>query len=219
MHPSWREFLDSEFEKPYFRELSEFLKSEYADKTVFPSRDKVFSAFSTDFNDIKVVIIGQDPYHGTGQAHGLSFSVNKGVRVPPSLVNIFKEIHDDLGKFMPDHGNLQHWAEQGVLLLNNTLTVEAHKAGSHRGRGWEVFTDAVITHLDETRDDLVFLLWGRDARNKTALITPNKHFILEAAHPSPFSAYNGFFGCRHFSKTNAYLRTHDLSEIDWQLPL
>ncbi|MCL2085441.1 uracil-DNA glycosylase [Candidatus Saccharibacteria bacterium] len=215
INKGWREFLDSEFEKPYFKELSEFLKSEYASKTIYPSRDQVFSAFATDFNDIKVIIIGQDPYHGVGQAHGLSFSVNKGIKTPPSLQNMFKEIEDDLGKPIPDHGNLQHWADQGVLLLNNTLTVEAHKAGSHRNRGWETFTDAVITHLDENRENLVFLLWGRDARNKTAILSPHKHFILEAAHPSPFSAHSGFFGCRHFSKTNAYLRTNGLKEIDW----
>lgn len=215
MHPSWREFLDSEFNKPYFKELSKFLKEEYDSKTIFPKREQVFSAFTTDLNKIKVVIIGQDPYHGVGQAHGLAFSVSKSVKVPPSLQNIFKEIYDDLGKSIPDHGNLNHWAEQGVLLLNNTLTVEAHKAGSHRGRGWEIFTDAVISHLVETRSSLVFLLWGKDAKSKKELIDDGKHFVLEAAHPSPFSAFNGFFGCRHFSKANAYLRVSGLTEIDW----
>jgi len=215
MDPSWREFLNGEFEKPYFKKLSQFLKEQYETKKVFPKKEKVFSAFTTDFNKIRVVIIGQDPYHGENQAHGLAFSVSKAVKTPPSLQNIFKEINDDLGSSIPDHGNLQHWADQGVLLLNNTLTVEAHRAGSHRGQGWEEFTHAVINHLVENRENLVFILWGRDARSKVSLIDQTKHFILEASHPSPFSAYSGFFGCKHFSKANAYLRVHNLGEIQW----
>jgi len=215
MHPSWKPVLQSEFEKPYFQELSKFLTDAYASKTIFPPKAQVFSAFTTDLNNVKVVIIGQDPYHGPRQAHGLSFSVRPEVAAPPSLQNIFKEIHDDLGSPLPANGNLQRWAEQGVLLLNNTLTVEAHRAGSHRGYGWEQFTENIIRHLSGSRPHLVFLLWGRDAKTKTALINQQKHLILEAAHPSPFSAASGFFGCRHFSKTNEQLKAWDLDEILW----
>lgn len=192
MHESWKKYLDAEFAKPYFRDLSEFLKESYATKTVYPPKQQVFSAFTTDLNDVKVVIIGQDPYHGPRQAHGLAFSVSEDVAIPPSLVNIFKEIHDDTGAPIPENGNLKRWAEQGVLLLNNTLTVEAHNAGSHRGKGWEEFTNAMIQILNDECENLVFLLWGRDARNKSALIDDSKHLILEAAHPSPLSAHNGF---------------------------
>lgn len=207
--------LAGEFEKPYFKELSGFLHVAYETKRIFPPKVQVFSAFTTDLNDVKVVIIGQDPYHGPGQAHGLAFSVRQGVQTPPSLVNIFKEIVDDVGGEIPASGNLNRWAEQGVLLLNNTLTVEAHRAGSHRGKGWEQFTENIIRYLDGARPHLVFLLWGRDARTKKALVDTGKHLVLEAAHPSPLSAYGGFFGCKHFSKANEQLAKWGYSEIKW----
>lgn len=215
MHPSWKPILQNEFQKPYFKELSTFLSEAYRQKQIFPPKSQVFSAFTTDFNQIKVVIIGQDPYHGPNQAHGLAFSVRPNVAIPPSLQNIFKEIHDDLGIPIPTNGNLNRWAEQGVLLLNNTLTVEAHRAGSHRGKGWEQFTENIIRILNEHQTHLVFLLWGRDARNKKPLIDTSKHRVLEAAHPSPLSAYHGFFGCRHFSKTNQQLQEWGLPIINW----
>ncbi|MDR0591536.1 MAG: uracil-DNA glycosylase [Candidatus Nomurabacteria bacterium] len=215
MHESWKKYLDAEFARPYFKDLSTFLHEAYESANIYPPKQQVFSAFTTDLNDIKVVIIGQDPYHGPRQAHGLAFSVRPEVATPPSLVNIFKEIHDDTGAPIPSNGNLKRWAEQGVLLLNNTLTVEAHKAGSHRGKGWEQFTDAMIKMLSNERENLVFLLWGRDARSKVSLIDTSKHLLLEAPHPSPFSASYGFFGCKHFSKTNDYLREHDKPEIKW----
>jgi uracil-DNA glycosylase len=215
MHPSWKPILQTEFEKPYFKDLAKFLTSAYASKTIYPPKTQVFSAFTTDLNDVKVVIIGQDPYHGPRQAHGLAFSVRPEVKTPPSLQNIFKEIYDDIGNSVPDNGNLQHWAEQGVLLLNNTLTVEAHRAGSHRGHGWEQFTENIIKYLNDNREHLVFILWGRDAKTKTTLINQQKHLILDAAHPSPFSAHSGFFGCKHFSKTNQQLKTWGLAEISW----
>ncbi|MFV0484868.1 MAG: uracil-DNA glycosylase [Candidatus Saccharimonadales bacterium] len=215
MHPSWKPILEGEFAKPYFKELSSFLHEEYAAKTIFPPKTQVFSAFTTDLENVKVVIIGQDPYHGPGQAHGLAFSVRPNVQTPPSLVNIFKEIASDVGGEIPKNGNLNRWAEQGVLLLNNTLTVEAHRAGSHRGKGWEQFTENIIRHLNESRPHLVFILWGRDARTKKAMIDTSKHYILESAHPSPLSAYAGFFGCKHFSQTNAQLKKWGLDEIVW----
>jgi uracil-DNA glycosylase len=215
MHDSWKEYLTKEFNRPYFKELSEFLKEAYEAKTIYPPKSQVFSAFTTDLNEVKVVIIGQDPYHGPRQAHGLAFSVSESVAVPPSLENIFKEIHEDTGAPIPNNGNLKRWAEQGVLLLNNTLTVEAHRAGSHRGRGWEQFTNAMIKVLNAERDGLVFLLWGRDAKNKKMFIDESKHMVLEAAHPSPLSAYNGFFGCRHFSRANEYLKMQGKKEIEW----
>lgn len=235
MHESWQSFLKSEFAKPYFRELSEFLKQEYANKTIFPPKAQVFRAFATDLNKVKVVIIGQDPYHTPGAAMGLAFSVPASEPVPPSLVNIYKEIDSDLRKLREEllvmnprlelksedyrhqnpSGDLTPWQEQGVLLLNNVLTVEAHLAGSHRGRGWEEFTDAVIQYLTTEREHLVFLLWGRDARKKGELIDRERHLVLEAAHPSPLSAYHGFFGCRHFSKANAYLNHYQLPTIKW----
>ena len=215
MHPSWKPILKAEFDTPYFKTLSQFLTTAYASRTIFPRRTQVFSAFTTDLAEIKVVILGQDPYHGPRQAHGLAFSVRPEVAIPPSLQNIFKEIHDDLGTPIPAHGNLQRWAEQGVLLLNNTLTVEAHRAGSHRGQGWENFTENIIRHLSQNRPHLVFILWGRDARSKKPLIDQEKHLILESAHPSPLSAHAGFFGCRHFSKTNTQLKKWGLKEIDW----
>jgi uracil-DNA glycosylase len=215
---SWKEVLASEFGNSYFLELKEFLTEEKAKYTVYPPGSKIFNAFElTPFNQVKVVILGQDPYHGPGQAHGLCFSVPQGILPPPSLVNIFKEIEKDLGIPVPSGGNLEKWARQGVLLLNATLTVRANQPGSHQKRGWENFTHAVISRLSEKRVGLIFLLWGKFAQEKESLIDTNKHYILKAAHPSPFSAYNGFFGCRHFSKTNEILRKHGLEEIDWNL--
>ena len=215
---SWKEVLASEFSNSYFMELKEFLTEEKSKYTVYPPGSKIFNAFQlTPFNQVKVVILGQDPYHGPGQAHGLCFSVPQGIVPPPSLVNIFKEIEKDLGIPIPSVGNLEKWARQGVLLLNATLTVRANQPGSHQKRGWENFTHAVISKLSEKRVGLIFLLWGKFAQEKESLIDTNKHYILKAAHPSPFSAYNGFFGCRHFSKTNEILRKHGLQEIDWNL--
>lgn len=215
MHTSWQPFLQAEFKQPYFQELAAFVHEQYDTKTVFPPKNQVFSAFATDLNAVKVVILGQDPYHGEHQAHGLAFSVQAGVATPPSLQNIFKEIHAELGTPLPHNGNLTRWAQQGVLLLNNTLTVEAHRAGSHRGHGWETFTTHTVTMLAREREHLVFMLWGRDARGKASLIDANKHLVLQAAHPSPLSAYNGFFGCGHFKKCNDYLRAHGENEIQW----
>lgn len=215
MHDSWKPFLKSEFDQPYFKELSQFLTDAYAKKTIYPPKQQVFSAFTTDLNDIRVVIIGQDPYHGPHQANGLAFSVHQGIQLPPSLQNIFKEIHDDVGTPIPTNGDLTRWAKQGVMLLNNTLTVEAHLAGSHRGKGWETFTQHVIEYLNANRPHLVFILWGRDARSKKPMIDQTKHFIIESAHPSPLSAYNGFFGSKPFSKCNAKLKEWNLPEIEW----
>lgn len=215
MHDSWKPILKEEFEKPYFKELSKFLTAEYERTTIYPPKQQVFSAFKTDLNEVKVVIIGQDPYHGPKQAHGLAFSVRDGVQIPPSLQNIFKEIHTETGAPIPISGNLNRWAEQGVLLLNNVLTVEAHHAGSHRAKGWETFTENIIKYLNENRPHLVFLLWGRDARSKTKLIDTSKHLVLESAHPSPLSAYNGFFGNNHFIKCNEQLENWGLTPINW----
>ncbi len=215
MHESWKPFLQSEFKKPYFVELSKFLHAAYENTHVFPAKAQVFRAFSSDLNEVKVVVLGQDPYHTPGAAHGLAFSVPDSQPIPPSLVNIYKEIDDEFGSHAECTGNLKHWQEQGVLLLNNVLTVEAHKAGSHRGKGWETFTEATVRYLNEQRPHLVFLLWGRDARSKKTLIDTSKHLVLESAHPSPLSAYNGFFGNGHFRKANEWLRAHDLAEIDW----
>lgn len=216
IHESWLPVLAEEFEKPYFKKLISFVKEEYASQEVFPPGPQIFHAFEKcPYDQVKVVILGQDPYHGKGQANGLAFSVNDKVRVPPSLVNIFKEIKSDLGKEMPATGNLERWAEQGVLLLNATLTVRANTAGSHQKQGWEEFTDAVIQILSEQKQHLVFLLWGAYAQRKAELIDGSKHLLLRAAHPSPFAADKGFFGSRHFSKTNAYLREHGKEEIDW----
>ena len=215
MHESWKPILQNEFEQDYFKELAIFLHTAYENRQIFPPQQQVFSAFTTDLNQVKVVIIGQDPYHEPGQAHGLAFSVRKGIQTPPSLQNIFKEIHAETGAPIPDNGNLQHWAEQGVLLLNNVLTVEAHLAGSHRGKGWETFTQHIIEHLNDHCDHLVFLLWGRDARSKAALINKNKHLVLESAHPSPLSAYNGFFGNNHFIKCNEQLKKWHKTPIEW----
>ncbi len=210
--------MQDDFQAPYFAELKSFLVEEKRKYTVYPPGDKIFSAFDhTPFHQVKVVIIGQDPYHGPGQAHGLCFSVPQGIKAPPSLVNIFKELHDDLGIPIPNHGNLEKWAGQGVLLLNATLTVRANQAGSHQNKGWEIFTNSAIHKLSEKREDLVFLLWGRYAQDKEEMIDAAKHFILKAAHPSPFSANNGFLECRHFSKTNEILRTIGKEEIDWDI--
>lgn len=215
MHESWKKFLDSEFSKEYFKELSDFLHTEYAQKTIFPPKPQVFRAFTTDLANVKVVVLGQDPYHTPKAAHGLAFSVPDSQPIPPSLVNIYKEIDNEFGSHHNTSGNLKSWQEQGVLLLNNVLTVEAHKAGSHRGHGWETFTEATVKYLNETCDHLVFLLWGRDARSKKPLIDSQKHLILESAHPSPLSAHNGFFGNNHFRLTNDFLTAHGLTEIEW----
>lgn len=235
MHESWKPFLESEFKKDYFLELSKFLKSEYQSKTIFPPKQAVFRAFATDLNDVKVVILGQDPYHTPRAAMGLAFSVPASEKIPPSLVNIYKEIDSDLGQVFNDlkimnpnlklnpedykhhnnSGDLTNWAEQGVLLLNNVLTVEAHLAGSHRGKGWEIFTENVIKYVNQKRPHLVFILWGRDARSKKNLIDTSKHLVLESAHPSPLSAYSGFFGSRPFSRANDFLRENGEAPIIW----
>lgn len=213
---SWKSHLFAEFEKPYFSQLIEFVKAEYRQATVYPPGKEIFKAFdSCDFENVKVVIIGQDPYHGPDQANGLCFSVHDGVRVPPSLVNIFKEIQTDLGKPIPSSGNLERWANQGVLLLNATLTVRASSPGSHQNKGWETFTDAVIKTISDQKENLVFLLWGSYAQKKGEVINRSKHLVLMSAHPSPFSADRGFFGCKHFSKANAYLESKGLKGIEW----
>jgi uracil-DNA glycosylase len=215
---SWKNVLIEEFNLPYFLNLRNFLIEEKKQYSVFPPGNKIFSAFDmTPFDAVKVVLLGQDPYHGKGQAHGLCFSVPSGITPPPSLVNIFQEIQNDLGLPMPHHGNLESWARQGVLLLNATLTVRATQPGSHQNKGWEVFTDQVIRTLSKEKTGLVFLLWGKFAQAKENLIDSNKHFILKAAHPSPYSASAGFFGCKHFSKTNEILRSQGKKEINWAL--
>ncbi|MDR2840952.1 MAG: uracil-DNA glycosylase [Paludibacter sp.] len=214
---SWKNVLQSEFSKSYFEKLVEFVKTEYQKTLIFPPARLIFNAFDTcPFDKVKVVILGQDPYHGEGQAHGLCFSVNDGIALPPSLINIFKEIERDYGQPMPQTGNLQKWAEQGVLLLNATLTVRAHLAGSHQGRGWETFTDAAIKLLAEQRSNIVFMLWGNYAQQKSAFISSDKHLILKAPHPSPLSAYRGFIGCGHFSAANNYLAEHGIEKIEWK---
>ena len=213
---SWQEVLQPEFDKPYFENLVGFVKQEYASRTIFPPAGQIFNAFNTcPFNNVKVVILGQDPYHGPGQAHGLCFSVNDGIPFPPSLQNIFKEISSDLGLQIPSSGNLTRWAEQGVLLLNATLTVRASQAGSHQGKGWEEFTDSVIKIISEKVENVVFILWGSYAIKKKALINASKHCILTAPHPSPLSSYRGFFGCKHFSQTNTYLTSKGKTPIEW----
>ena len=216
IEPSWKEALKDEFGKDYFGKLTDFVKTEYSSKQIFPAGSQIFNAFDQcPFNKVKVVIIGQDPYHGPGQAHGLCFSVNDGVAFPPSLLNIFKEIERDLGIPSPKSGNLTRWAQQGVLLLNATLTVEAHKAGSHQGRGWETFTDAAIRKLASERQNIVFMLWGSYAQQKGAMIDASKHLILKSVHPSPLSAYRGFIGCGHFSQANQFLEAKGLDKIHW----
>jgi uracil-DNA glycosylase len=218
IEPSWKKHVAEEFEKPYFKELASFVKNEYQSGTVYPHPKNLFYAFElTPFDEVKVVILGQDPYHGPKQAHGLSFSVTEGVRNPPSLQNIFKEIENDIGeKPAAENGDLSRWAKQGVLLLNATLTVRAASAGSHQGHGWEEFTDAVIRKLSEEREHLVFILWGNYARTKGAHIDRAKHCVIESPHPSPFSAHNGFFGSKPFSRANAYLESHGETPIDWK---
>ncbi len=212
----WKEILQEEFEKPYFCELAEFVRQEYAAGTVYPAGRNIFRAFDKcPFERLKVVIIGQDPYHGEGQANGLCFSVGAGVPFPPSLQNIFKEVAADTGGKIPSSGELERWAEQGVLLLNAVLTVRAHEAASHAGRGWEQFTDAVVRAIAERKEGVVYLLWGSYAQRKGAIADPSRNCILKAVHPSPLSAYRGFFGCRHFSQANAYLRSLGKEEILW----
>lgn len=216
IEPSWHTQLAAEFDKPYFAALTAFVRSEYTAGTCYPPGRLIFNAFNLcPFDKVKAVIIGQDPYHEPGQAHGLCFSVNDGVRFPPSLVNIFSEISSDLGKPAPQSGSLVRWAEQGVLLLNATLTVRAHQAGSHQRRGWEEFTDAAIRALSAGREHIVFILWGSYAQSKAQLIDASKHLILRSVHPSPLSAHRGFFGNRHFSKCNKYLQDNGIEPIDW----
>ncbi len=217
---SWDIMLSEEFEKDYYKKLRAFLKEEYLGGKfrIFPEMNNIFNALRyTDYNDVKVVIIGQDPYHGAGQAHGLCFSVQKGTQPPPSLVNIFKELREDLGIAEFPHGELTSWAKNGVLLLNTVLTVREGLPTSHRGKGWEIFTDKVISILNEREKPIVFMLWGGFAKSKTSLLDGNKHLILTAAHPSPLSAYNGFFGCKHFSKANEFLRKNGFEEINWEI--
>ncbi len=220
LEASWKAALAEEFQKPYFEALITFLKDEKKKgKTLYPPGPQIFRAFDLcPLMQVKVVLLGQDPYHGPGQAHGLCFSVPAGVPLPPSLQNIFQELHADLGIPVPTSGDLTPWAEQGVFLLNAILTVEAHKPASHRGKGWETFTDRVIQIISETRSHVVFMLWGQYARSKKPLIDSSRHLILEAAHPSPYSADKGFLGCRHFSKANAFLQAHGIEPINWRLP-
>ena len=213
---SWRERLQSEFDAPYCAQLTDFVRHEYATTRVYPPGSQMFAAFDAcPFDKVKVVILGQDPYHEPGQAHGLCFSVNDGVPFPPSLQNIFKEIHDDIGTPVPMSGDLTRWANQGVLLLNATLTVRAHQAGSHQNKGWEQFTDAVIHRLAQERENLVFILWGSYAQRKGEFIDRSRHLVLQSPHPSPLSAHRGFFGNRHFSRTNEYLTAHGIEPILW----
>ncbi len=212
----WKEILQGEFDKPYFEELTRFVRSEYAAGQIFPAGRNIFRAFDKcPFETLKVVVIGQDPYHGVGQANGLCFSVNDGVPFPPSLQNIFQEIRDDVGTPVPSSGNLDRWAEQGVLLLNSVLTVRAHQAASHAGRGWEQFTDAVVRIIAERKQELVYMLWGSYAQRKGQMADPSRNLILKSVHPSPLSVYRGFFGCRHFSQANAYLESVGKTSIVW----
>lgn len=214
----WDRVLEGEFQKPYYQLVRNFLIEEYRSQTIYPDMRDIFNALRyTPYGDVKVVILGQDPYHEPGQAQGLCFSVNPGIDIPPSLQNIYKELHDDLGCRIPNNGSLVKWAQQGVLLLNTVLTVRAHRANSHKGIGWEEFTDAAIRALNEEDRPIAFLLWGRQAQAKEMMLTNPEHLILKAAHPSPLSAYNGFFGCRHFSKTNKYLKMNGLTPVDWQI--
>ncbi len=216
IEPSWHALLAEEWDKPYFSELVSFVKNEYANGTIYPPASKIFAAFDAcGVDDVKVVILGQDPYHGPRQANGLCFSVDAGTEMPPSLINIFKEIHDDIGSPIPPNGDLSRWAAQGVLLLNSTLTVAAHRAGSHQGHGWEQFTDTVIERLATERENLVFMLWGNYAISKGKLIDRKRHMVLTSAHPSPLSAYRGFFGNHHFSQANSYLSLHGREPINW----
>lgn len=214
----WKDALSDEFKKDYYKKLYTFVKDEYSRCVVYPPADDIFNAFHfTPLKDVKVLLLGQDPYHNEHQAHGLSFSVQPGQDIPPSLVNIYKELHDDLGCYIPNNGYLKKWADQGVLLLNTVLTVRAHQANSHQGHGWEQFTDAVIQAVNAQDRPIVYMLWGAPARRKKAMLTNPKHLILEAPHPSPLSAYRGFFGCKHFSKANEFLKASGLEPIDWQI--
>lgn len=218
MHRSWKDVLADEFTEPYFHELADFVKAERREHVVFPPPGQVFRAFDTPYTEVKVCILGQDPYHNAEQANGLSFSVQRGIKPPPSLVNIFKELEADIGCKPPGHGDLTHWADQGVFLLNAVLTVQAHQAASHRDKGWERFTDAVIRTLSDREDPLVFVLWGRYALNKAPIIDENRHLVVEAPHPSPMSAHRGFFGSRPFNSVNGALIELGREPIDWQLP-
>ena len=214
----WIPYFKEESEKEYYKKLTKTMASEYASRQIFPPKEQIFSAFLlTPYKDVKVVILGQDPYHNDHQAHGLCFSVQKGVEIPPSLVNIYQELHDDLGCYIPNNGYLVKWAEQGVLMLNTVLTVRAHQANSHRMLGWETFTDRVIELVDAKEEPVVFLLWGTPAQKKAEMLHNPNHLVLKAPHPSPLSAYRGFFGCKHFSKTNEFLKAHGLEPIDWQI--
>ena len=215
---SWKALLIDEFQKPYFSELKSFLESEKQTQVVYPKGSNIFNAFNTTpFDRVKVVILGQDPYHVEGQAHGLAFSVQDGVAFPPSLRNIFQEYHSDLGYKIPTSGNLTKWAEEGVFLLNTVLSVRANQAHSHKDKGWEIFTDAVIRLISEKKEHVVFILWGKPAQQKIKLIDTTKHLVLQAPHPSPLSSYRGFFGSKPFSKTNGYLKAHGIKEVDWKL--
>lgn len=217
----WDDILEGEFDKEYYLKLREFLIQEYKSRTIYPSMYDIFNALKlTPYESVKAVILGQDPYHGPNQAHGLCFSVREGIPAPPSLVNIYKELQTDIPGFeIPNHGYLESWAKQGVLMLNAVLTVRAGAANSHKGKGWEIFTDQVIRHLNRRETPMVFLLWGANAKSKMSLITNPRHLVLTAAHPSPLSAYNGFFGCKHFSQTNRFLEKNGMEPIDWRLPL
>jgi len=218
IHETWKTQLFSEFQKDYFHNLKQFLLNEKKTYVIYPHSSLIFNAFdNTPFENLKVVILGQDPYHGRGQAHGLSFSVPDGIAKPPSLINIFKELNDDIGCPIPATGNLTKWAKQGVLLLNAILTVRDNQAGSHQKKGWEIFTDSIIRLISDKKENVVFLLWGNYAREKTKLINSSKHYVLEAAHPSPFSVNNGFFGCKHFSKCNLYLEKNNIEKINWEI--
>ena len=218
LNNDWDQILEEEFEKDYYRALRRFLDEEYASRVIYPIPRDIYNALRyTTYENTRVVILGQDPYHEKGQAHGLSFSVNKGIDIPPSLVNIYEELHDDLGVRIPSHGCLTKWAKQGVLLLNAVLTVREHQANSHRGKGWEILTDKIIEKLNEKDEPVVFILWGNNARSKKRLITDPKHLIIESVHPSPLSAYNGFFGSKPFSRTNRFLTSHGMAPIDWEI--
>ena len=218
LYNDWDELLVDEFKKPYYLELREFLKEEYSTKVIYPNMYNIFEALKhTSYKDTKVLILGQDPYHGENQAHGLAFSVQPNVAIPPSLLNMYKELKNDIGCFIPNNGYLIPWADQGVLLLNTALTVRAHEANSHKGKGWEVFTDRIIKLLNDRNDPVIFVLWGANARKKKELIDSSRHYILEAPHPSPLSASRGFFGCRHFSKINEILISIGKTPIDWQI--
>ena len=214
----WEKALSKEFKKPYYLKLYNTVRSEYSKTTVYPPSEEIFTAFNlTDINDVKVLILGKDPYHEPGQAHGLSFSVKPGVAIPPSLLNIYKELEDELSLYIPNNGYLEKWAKQGVLMLNTVLTVRAHNANSHKGIGWEEFTDAAIMALNELDKPIVYMLWGSNARSKAKMLNNKKQLVLEAPHPSPLSSYRGFFGCNHFIKCNEFLKANGLSEIDWQI--